>query len=355
MISPIAKKLLRWYAAQKRNLPWRADPQPYAVWVAEIMAQQTRLEAMLPYYARWMRLYPSIRALARSAEQDVLALWEGLGYYSRARNLRRAAKVVMTEYDGRLPSTVEELRRLPGIGAYTAGAIASLAFGADAPAVDGNAVRVLSRLFDVTEPASSAPAQKLFWALAAQHLPPGCGAAYNQALMDLGAQVCTPRQPRCGLCPLRAECRAATLGIQEQRPVKIRSQAPPRRNFVAAVVQQRGSVLVMQRPAAGLLAGMWEFPNAPLRNQRGAKAALRKELEQSLGLFLPFEERLGEFEHAYSHFSVRLQVFHHSLDGVRPKVNTKRNYRWLPIRQLDGLPMGRLDRRIADVLRAGIE
>jgi A/G-specific adenine glycosylase len=354
-MSPIAKKLLRWYAAQKRSLPWRIDPQPYAVWVAEIMAQQTRLESMLPYYKRWMRRYPSVRALAGSTEQDVLALWEGLGYYSRARNLRRAAQVVIKQYGGRLPSTVGELRQLPGVGAYTAGAIASVAFGADAPAVDGNAVRVLSRLFDVALPAASASGQKLFWALAEAHLPSGRAADYNQAFMDLGTQICTPRQPHCTVCPLRTECRAAALGNQKQRPVKTRGQSPPQRHYAAGVVQQRGSVLVMQRPPVGLLAGMWEFPNAPLRSRRNAKAALRKELAQNLGLALPFETRLAEFEHAYSHFSVRLQVFHHPLTGVRPTVNTKRRHRWLPIRKLGSLPMGKLDRRIADTLQAGIE
>ncbi len=354
-MSPIAKKLLRWYAAQKRSLPWRVDPQPYAVWVAEIMAQQTRLESMLPYYKRWMRRYPSVRTLARSTEQDVLTLWEGLGYYSRGRNLRRAAQVIMKQHGGHLPSTVEELRQLPGIGAYTAGAIASVAFGVDAPAVDGNAVRVLSRVFDVALPATSAPGQKLFWVLAAEHLPAGRAADYNQALMDLGAQICKPRQPRCGVCPLRTECRAAALGIQAQRPVKVRAQRSPRRHYAAGVVQQRGRVLVMQRPPVGLLAGMWEFPNAPLRGRRGANAALRKELKQSLGLALPFKTRLGEFEHTYSHFSVLLQVFHHPLNGVRPKVNTQRKHRWLSIRQLGSLPMGKLDRRIADTLLAGIE
>jgi len=355
MMSPIARKLLRWYAAQKRSLPWRADPQPYAVWVAEIMAQQTRLGYMLPYYKRWMRRFPSIRSLARSEEQEVLALWEGLGYYSRARNLRRAAQAIMKEYGGRLPSTVEELRRLPGIGAYTAGAIASVAFGVDAPALDGNAVRVLARLFDVSETASSASAQKMFWGLAVQHLPSGRAADYNQALMDLGAQVCTPRQPRCAVCPIRTDCRAAALGIQEQRPVRIAGLATPQRHYAAAVVQQRGAVLLLQRPAAGLLAGMWEFPNSLLRSQRGARAVLQKEMKKGLGLAVPFEKRLGEFDHAYSHFSVRLQVFHHPLVGVRPKLNTVRKYRWLPIRQLGSLPMGRLDRRIADVLQAGIE
>ncbi|MEX2143644.1 MAG: A/G-specific adenine glycosylase [Anaerolineales bacterium] len=354
-MTKIVKKLLRWYAVERRSLPWRANPRPYAVWVAEIMAQQTRLDTMMPYYRRWLRRYPSIRSLASSSEQDVLALWEGLGYYSRARNLRRAAQMVINDYGGRLPSTVEELRRLPGIGAYTAGAIASVAFGVDAPAVDGNALRVLARLFDVAIPVGSAAAQKRFWQLAAEHLPRGRAADYNQALMDLGAKVCFPRRPNCAACPLQADCRSAALGTQEQRPTKTRRNPAPRRNFAAAVIEQRGKVLVMQRPAAGLLAGMWEFPNVPLRSRFNAKLALRKALSQTLGLALVFEQRLGEFEHAYSHFSVRLQVFHHPLNSVRPKVQTELTHKWLPLSQLGSLPMGRLDRRIADALQAGIE
>jgi A/G-specific adenine glycosylase len=354
-VTPIAKKLLRWYAARRRSLPWRTDPQPYAVWVAEIMAQQTRLDSMLPYYRRWLRRFPSVRSLARASEQAVLSMWEGLGYYSRARNLRRAAQIVVKDHHGKLPSSVEELRCLPGIGAYTAGAIASVAFGVDAPAVDGNAVRVLARLFNVTLPASSAAAQKEFWRLAALHLPAGRAADYNQALMDLGAQVCTPRQPRCAACPLRRECRAAALGIQEQRPVRSAAKVAPHRHYAAAVIQQRGTVLVLQRPATGLLAAMWEFPNAVLVSPRRAQSALSKALKRNLGLFLTPSTRLAEFEHAYSHFSVQLQVFHHPLDGQRPKVSSKRTHRWLPISQLERLPMGKLDRWIANTLRAGIK
>ena len=349
-MTPLARKLLRWYAAQKRSLPWRADPQPYAVWVAEVMAQQTRLDSMLPYYRRWLRRYPTTRALARSSEQDVLALWEGLGYYNRARNLRRAAQMIMSEFGGKLPSRIEDLRRLPGIGAYTAGAIASVAFKVDTPAVDGNAVRVLARLFDIALPIGSTAAQKQFWSLATEHLPAGRAADYNQALMDLGAQVCTPRQPRCGDCPLQAECRAAALGNQEHRPVKAKVKPLPRRHYAAAVIQQGGQVLVLQRPARGLLARMWEFPNAP-----GTKATLRKTLQQSLGQRMPLNRRLGKFRHSYSHFSVHLQVFHQALNGVRPKVQIQGKHKWLPIQQLDRLPMGKLDRLIAEALRAGIE
>lgn len=337
-MSPIARKLLRWYASRRRSLPWRENPRAYAVWVAEIMAQQTRLEAMLPYYRRWMRRFPSLRSLARSKEQDVLTQWEGLGYYSRARNLRRAAQIVMGQHGGRLPRTAEQLRSLPGIGRYTAGAIASLAFGADEAAVDGNAIRVLARLFDVKLPANSAAAQARFWKLAQENLPRGRAADYNQALMDLGASLCAARNPKCAACPLRAECLARKRGVQHQRPVRAVTKQPPVRRLHAFAILHRGKALVRQRPADGLLAGMWEFPNAPSKKNP-------TELRIQPG------KVLGKFEHTYSHFSVtctaHLATLSQSQRSLRP-------YRWVSLRQLVRLPMGKLDRRIANALRDAV-
>jgi len=348
--SLIAKKLLRWYASRKRDLPWRERPEPYAVWVAEIMAQQTRLDSMLPYYRRWMKRFPNIKSLAKTDERDVLNLWEGLGYYGRARNLRRAAQVVTKEYSGRLPADLKALRSLPGIGPYTAGAIASLAFGLDAPAVDGNAIRVLARIFDVELPADSGAGKKRFWELAAEYLPPGRAADYNQALMDLGAQVCTPRQPKCGVCPLKSNCRARTLGIQEQRPVKAAAKEIPLREFAAAVIRQRGEVLLVQRPASGLLGGMWEFPNTLLSSSRRGKNTLRRSLRNEFDFDFNINKRLDIYEHTYSHFRARLQVYDCPLNGKRPKAKPPRPQRWLKTSALSELPMGKLDRQIANAL-----
>lgn len=353
MKSTIAKKLLGWYATRRRNLPWRDRPHPYAVWVAEIMAQQTRLETMLPYYKRWMKRFPSIRALALATEREVLSIWEGLGYYSRARNLRKAAQVIVKDYAGRLPRDIHALRRLPGIGPYTAGAIASLAFGLDEPAVDGNAIRVLARVFDVALAADSTLATKRFWQLAAEHLPTGGAADYNQALMDMGAQVCIPRKPKCGNCPLQSECRSFALGIQEQRPVRSASQQIPLREFAAAVIQQGGRVLLVQRPTNGLLGGMWEFPNVSLSSSRKARAVLRRGLKTELGFDLPLSKLTGSYEHVYSHFRARLLVYNAAMNGRPPKLETEQAYLWLPIKKLNQMPMGKLDRRIADSLRVG--
>ena len=314
------------------------------------MAQQTRLETMLPYYQRWMQRFPDLRSLALANEQQVLAAWEGLGYYSRAQNLRYAALQVQEKFGGELPRDVENLRSLPGIGPYTAGAIASLAFGLDEIAVDGNTQRVLARLFDVNLPLGSGKGQRQLCALAAAHLPPGRAAEYNQALMDLGAEICTPRQPKCVVCPLAAQCRAYAQGIQEQRPVKTLVRKAPLRNFAAAVIQQRGQVLLVKRPASGLLAGMWEFPNTGLPSSRRAKSHLRQAMRKNLGIDLPLVEKLGVYEHAYSHFRAHVQVYVGRMNGKRPSVIAERPHRWLKLAEAELLPMGKLDRRIANVL-----
>jgi A/G-specific adenine glycosylase len=348
--SPIAQKLLRWYSSRQRYLPWRQRPIPYRVWVAEIMAQQTRLESMLPYYRRWLRRFPTIKSLAKAREQDVLSLWEGLGYYSRARNLRKAARIVAKEHGGRLPSTFEELLALPGIGRYTAGAIASLAFGADVPAVDGNAIRVLARVFNVQLIASSSAAQARFWSLAVEHLPPGQAAAYNQAVMDLGAEICTPRNPQCTICPLKRNCLAKALNVQEQRPVKSQTKSVPVRHLAALVIRDGNRVLVEQRPGRGLLAGMWAFPNAPVKNA-GLRRSRAQRLLRDLGFPSGLAQHLGDFEHKYSHFTARVCAFHIALNGSKPAIRSERKYKWVSINKLDMFPMGKLDRTIAKALR----
>jgi A/G-specific adenine glycosylase len=332
-------------------LPWRENPRPYAVWVAEVMAQQTRLETMLPYYRRWMKRFPTIRSLASSDEQDVLSIWEGLGYYSRARNLRRAVSAVVERFNGKLPQNVEDLTTLPGIGRYTAGAIASLAFDRDEPAVDGNAIRVLARVFNVKSSVGSKIATERFWSLAAEHLPKGRAADYNQALMDLGASLCKPRQPDCKPCPLVKDCKAFKLGIQEKRPVRKNARKVPVRYFAAAVINKRGKVLVFQRPVKGLLGGMWEFPNLQIKDPHEASSKLRRELKNRLKYVVKEVRKLGEYEHTYSHFDAHLQVFAANTNGHTPRLSNEVPCLWSSIDELSRLPMGKLDRQIAHSLR----
>ncbi len=273
------------------------------------MLQQTRVDTVIPYFQRWMERFPTLADLADASQQEVLGLWEGLGYYSRARNLHKAAQIVMKNYSGVLPGDIQALSRLPGVGRYTAGAIASLAFGLDAPALDGNIRRVLARLFDVELPAGSPEGQKRLWELALQHLPHGKSADYNQGLMDLGSQVCTPRLPKCLECPLQEICEANARGLQQARPVRQPKTSPPHFIVTAAVIQRRGQVLIAQRPAAGLLGGLWEFPGGKLQPGEDLEACLRREICEELDAEVLVGEKLGVFKHAYTHFRITLHAF----------------------------------------------
>jgi A/G-specific adenine glycosylase len=346
----LASKLLAWYRAHKRALPWRGHPSAYAVWVSEIMLQQTRVEAVIPYFEKWMQLFPDIQTLANASEQEVLNAWEGLGYYSRARNLHRAAQIVADGYRGELPRDLNELRRLPGIGRYTLGAIASIAFGMDVPALDGNIKRVYARIFDREEPVDSPAGEKILWEIAERNLPQGHAGDYNQALMDLGATICVPRNPRCLVCPVMKLCRARQNGTQDQRPVKLPKKEVPHYIQAAAVVVERGRVLLAQRPSKGLLGGMWEFPNRRIDGDPAAE--LPKALKTTYGLRLRVQRRasrqdaLAIVEHGYSHFRVTVYAFACELVS-RPHGT---NLKWVSLKNLEEYPMGRIDRQIAKMI-----
>jgi A/G-specific adenine glycosylase len=290
------------------------------------MLQQTRLETVAPYYERWMERFPSVAALATASQQEVLSVWEGLGYYSRARNLQRAAQYVVENYGGQLPADFDLLRRLPGVGRYTAAAIASIAFGLDQPALDGNIRRVLARLFDVTEEARSSAGERRLWELAAQQLPPGRAGEYNQALMDLGATLCTPHAPDCHMCPLVAYCQAHALGVQEQRPVTRPRPAIPHYTVTAAVITRRDRgpeplILIAQRPLEGILGGMWEFPGGKVQPGEDLPTCLRREISEELGAAVEVGEPLGVYRHAFTHFRITLHAFRCTLRDPEPHPN----------------------------------
>jgi A/G-specific adenine glycosylase len=347
----MAESLLDWYGRNARRLPWREYPTPYNVWISEVMLQQTRVETVLPYYQRWMERFPSIASLAEAPLNEVLTAWEGLGYYSRARNLQRAAQTVVSDYGGSLPSDPIELRKLPGIGRYIAGAIASIAFGKDEPAPDGNIRRVLARVFDISEPARSPQTERRMWELAAEYLPPGRAGDYNQALMDLGATICTPRIPDCPNCPLNGMCKAFALGVQEQRPVLEPRAMVPHYTVTAAVIRRGGQVLIAQRPLTGLLGGLWEFPGGKMQPGEDLVSCLQREICEELGVEIDVGGALGIFRHAYTHFRVTLHAFTCTLrNGGEPQSLQVNDLRWLDPSELSGYPMGKIDRQIAALI-----
>lgn len=309
------------------------------------MLQQTRVETVIPYFEKWMKLFPTPAALANADEQDVLNAWEGLGYYSRARNLHKAAKMVTEKFNGEVPRDLRDLRSLPGIGRYTVGAIASMAFGLDEPTLDGNLRRVFARVYDVDQPADSPAGEKILWELAAQNLPKGQAGDYNEALMDLGATICLPKNPRCLICPLMEICRARQNGTQELRPVLKPRKETPHYIHAAGVIMNRGRVLLAKRPSEGLLGGMWEFPNG--RVEAEPAKGLTKALNAAYRLKVRRMDALGVVQHAYTHFKVTEHVFRCEPLSIPKDPKLK----WVKTSELDEYPMGKIDRQIANKIK----
>lgn len=341
----LSTQLLNWYSKHKRSMPWRDHPDSYAVWVSEIMLQQTRVETVVPYFEKWMKLFPTLKELAKADEHDVLSAWEGLGYYSRARNLHKAAKIVVQKFNGELPRDLEALQSLPGIGKYTVGAIASIAFKMDEATLDGNLRRVFSRLFDVKEFADSPTGEKMLWELARKNLPKGKAGDYNQALMDLGATICLPKNPRCLLCPLMEICEGRKNGTQDIRPVLKPKKESPHYIQVAAVIIKNGKVLLRQRPANGLLGNMWEFSNA--RVEVDPAKELVKSLKAQTKIQVKKKEAIGIVSHAYTHFKVTEHVF--ICDAI--SIPKDKNLKWVKLSELENYPMGKIDRQIAQKIK----
>lgn len=311
------------------------------------MLQQTRVDTVIPYFERWFERFPTIEALANATEQDVLQAWEGLGYYSRARNLHRAARQVMQQHNGQLPQQREALGRLAGIGPYTAGAIASIAFGQDEPALDANIRRVMARVFNVDVPARSPLGERILWDLAGKIIPAGQAGDFNQALMDLGSSICTPRRPACLLCPVATFCEARELGVQEARPVLEEKAAVPHYTVTAAVIHRDGQFLIARRPSQGLLGGMWEFPGGKVETGETLPQGLQREIVEELGVGVQVGQPLGTYQHGYTHFKVTLHAFCCQVLEGEPRALHASEIRWVTPAAMDEFPMGKIDRQIA--------
>jgi len=305
----IRRKLLSWFGANARDLPWRRTKDPYAIWVSEIMLQQTQVAAVIDYYNRFLKRFATVESLAKAREDTVLKLWEGLGYYSRGRNLHKAAKLIVRDYAGRLPDTVDELLKIPGIGRYTAGAIASIAFDKPAPILDGNVTRVLCRVYGIEADPKSPPAQKHLWELAQELVCTARPGAFNEAMMELGAMVCTPRSPKCNDCPLSTLCLAKQTGRQGELPAKASKAALPHYTIVAGLVFNNGKILIDKRKSEGLLGGLWEFPGGKKEKPETFKHAVAREIKEETGIEIAVGKRLCIVRHTYSHFKITLHAY----------------------------------------------
>jgi A/G-specific adenine glycosylase len=343
----IQRNLLKWFEKNGRDLPWRKTADPYAIWVSEIMLQQTQVSTVIPYYSKFLKSFPTVCHLAKADLSRVLRIWEGLGYYSRARNLHRASRIVVDRFRGILPDDLKDLLGLPGIGRSTAGAIFSFAFHKEAPILDGNAKRVISRLFAVSGNPGRSKTEDLLWKISESLVPKGFSNPFNQALMDLGSMVCTAKEPGCERCPLLNVCKGRASGKPEGYPSKRITRTIPRVESVSAVIKKDRKVLLDQRPPVGLLGGLWEFPNWRIKEKQRSRLRLRlrNDIKKDMGMTAEVKEFIGTFRQAYSHFKLTLQVYRCQAIHGQGKGN------WVAIRNLPLYPMSRIHRRIALQLR----
>jgi len=347
----VRTRLLAWYDANRRDLPWRRTRDPYRILVAEYLLQRTRIVSGTPYYERFLDRFPTVRDLAAASLDDVLAVWEGLGFYGRARNLRAAARAIVERHGGQVPQSVEELESLPGIGPYTAGAIASIAFGVPVPAVDGNVTRVIARLFRVREDVSKAVSRHRIAELASRLVPPERPGAFNQAMMDLGATVCTPIVPRCPECPMEGICVARAAGEERVLPVSNALRPPRTVPVVFGLVRRRDRVLLVRRPAKGLLAGLWALPGGEWSEATDERDALRQLIRDQAGLRVRVDSRFASVSHTFSHRRWRGAIY--SCAPVGP-IRRCAEARWMRLQDIPATPLVPFHRKaLVDAARSG--
>ncbi len=350
--SEIVKPLLQWFRNTNRDLPWRRTYNPYHVWISEIMLQQTQMDRGVAYFLRWIKRFPDAQAVAVAEEQEILKYWEGLGYYARARNLHKAAKVIAHEFQGEVPCEYQQLLKLPGIGPYTAAAIASVAGNYDVAVIDANVTRVYARLFNIAEPVKQSQVQKRLVEIAQDLLPKGQARAYNQALMDLGGLICTPKNPSCSECPIAFSCSALQEGTVAMRPV-----VGPKKNVitlhkVAALILRGENIFIQQRRPDDVWGGLWEFPGGQVEEGEAGNGIVNKIFEDT-GLSVSLCKYITKVVHQYTHHKIILHCFLCTLIGEKaePVLASACNYQWISLEKLEHFAFPAGPRKILEYIK----
>jgi A/G-specific adenine glycosylase len=333
-----------------RAMPWRETSDPYAIWISEAMLQQTRVDTVIPYWENFLQRFPDVHALATADCDDVLGAWAGLGYYSRARNLQAAARTIDQEYGGRLPDDVETLQTLPGIGRYTAGAVASIAFDREEPVLDGNVKRVLARLLGIREDIGKPAVIKRLWEAAGRFVRGPSPGDFNQGLMELGSTLCTPKSPRCADCPIAADCDAHRVGDAVSLPIKARKKPARRVEAAVGLVVRRGKMLAVRRPTGGLLGGLWDLPGGELAPGELPAAGLKRALRDRVGLVVTRVCRVGEIEHVFTHRKLTLHVYRCNTPTGRTRLAGFDTHKWLSPQTVSTLPHGTVTAKALELL-----
>ena len=341
-----AERLLEWFQKHQRDMPWRSDPKPYNVWISEIMLQQTQVVTVIPYFDRFIKRFPTVHVLAESDQSDVLKHWEGLGYYSRARNLHKAAKSVVEFYSGTLPSDYDKLQTVPGIGPYIAAAITSIAFGHHVPVVDGNVFRVITRYKGIYDDISKPKTRKLIFNELVPVIQAVNPSHFNQGLMELGALVCSPTSPDCSACPLSEDCYALRESKILDLPVKAKKKAVPKINVAIAIVEDKGKILIAKRKQDQMLGGLWEFPGGKQELGETLEETVIRELKEETGLTITIEKKLSDVLHVFSHFKLTITPFVCKKEKGTAKALSSDEVKWINVSAFDKYPFPTVNKKI---------
>ncbi len=347
--------LLRWYDKNHRKLPWRETEDAYYIWISEVMLQQTQVRTVIPYYSRFIKRFPTVQNLANAHQQTILKMWEGLGYYSRARNMHRAAKIIVHEYNGVIPQNWTQIRSLPGIGDYIAAAVLSIANDQSYAVVDGNVKRVFSRLFCISSPTNHASAKKEFNLIAEKLLHEMESGKYNQAVMELGALICTPRNPGCNSCPLNFLCDAFRDSSVADFPQRNKSKPTPSHLLATGVIVKENKILITQRPENGLLGGLWEFPGGQIKVGEDAQEVCKRSIKKSTGLNIEIRDYLTSVKHAYTHFKIKMDVFLCHTNSFAVELDGPMGYRWIDIDDIHKYPLHKANHKFLPRVRDALK
>ena len=342
--------LMAWYRNNCRQLPWRRDRSLYRVWVSEVMLQQTQVKTVIPYYLRFMETWPDLKGLAAADLETVLKAWEGLGYYARARNFHKAAGIVVRDMGGNIPGDYKGFKNLPGVGDYIASAVLSIAGSKPHAVVDGNVKRVLARLLCVDTPVNHSAAHKAYKAIATRLLYEADPGTYNQAVMELGALVCTPKRPDCGVCPLSGECCAFEKQVTALFPLRLEKKKVPTVYIAAGIVRKKGKVLITRRKFDGLLGGLWEFPGGKIEPEESPEQACIRELREETGIETGNLQFLTRVFHAYTHFKIEMDVFFCDYISGRVMLNGPIDHKWVRVDQLHQFPFPRANLKFMELI-----
>jgi len=350
-IAKMQKRLLAWYKENHRKLPWRETDDPYRIWVSEVMLQQTQVATVLPYYRNFFLQFPDLKHLAGADMQDVLKVWEGMGYYARARNLHRAAKIVLDNYNGKIPDSRDDFRELPGVGDYIADAVLSIAFGQSHSVVDGNVKRVIARLFQLDAPVNKSASYRIFKTASERLMDLKRPGIFNQAMMEVGAVICKPRKPDCSNCPLTSLCQAYLTETVNEYPKRVKTPPTPEHHIAVGVVYKNSHVLITRRKPEGLLGGLWEFPGGKIREGESAEAACVREIREEVNLSVEITAFLTRVKHAYTHFKIRADVFCCKYIKGDVRLEGPVDYQWIALDEIDQYPFPKANHKFIPLLR----